>query len=247
MCKPGRLSVSGDRGTCTTTTTGGYGRAIVSASEEGGAPWRHVAGGPWLPTRGTRADERVREREATILPGTNRLLSVTAHQHARVPSFSLLFPDRSAGGATKLRCAPTLGRAETRDGLAAHRHTGTVINRGLSIAGGVLMEAEICDLDELTGSALGDQPPISNSSLSLSFSLGCFELSRSRGFVLTVSSFGRPLTSRDQVYNELRRRRKSRRQTKQKDEAESHDRTNIALGVPRPWRKGFAPSPVVDS
>lgn len=86
------------------TTTGGYGRAIVSASEEGGAPWRHVAGGPWLPIRGKRPDERVRERGATILlPGTNRLVSVTAHQHARACLPSLFSFLASAGGATKPR------------------------------------------------------------------------------------------------------------------------------------------------
>lgn len=45
------------------------------------------------------------------------------------------------------------------------------------------MEAEICDLDELTGSALGDQPPIlvfssfpSSKSLFLSLSLVSFGL-----------------------------------------------------------------------
>lgn len=50
------------------------------------------------------------------------------------------------------------------------------------------MEAEICDLDELTGSALGDQPPIlvfssfpSSKSLFLSLSLvsfGCVSVTR---------------------------------------------------------------------
>lgn len=76
-----------------------------------------------------------------------------AHQHARarLPSlFSFLAECRKRDA--KPRRAPTLvSRPETRDGLAAHTdtHAGTVINRGLSIAGGVLMEAEICDLDEL--------------------------------------------------------------------------------------------------
>lgn len=40
------------------------------------------------------------------------------------------------------------------------------------------MEAEICDLDELTGSALGDQPPISNSSLFLSRMLRAISVAR---------------------------------------------------------------------
>lgn len=112
------------------------------------------------------------------------------------------------------------------------------------------MEAEICDLDELTGSALAsDSSPLSFSLLQVSSSLSFSRIfraaSRSRRFVLTVPSFGRPLTSRGQVCNDLRRRR-SGEQTRQKDEEEPRDRTNIALGVPRPWGKASLPrSPVV--
>lgn len=79
----------------------------------------------------------------------------------------------------------------------AHRRAATVIkpctlSLSLSIAGGVLMEAEICDLDELTS---GQRRASLHSSASLN---RC----RLEGFVLTVQSFscGRPLTSRGQVY-----------------------------------------------
>jgi len=83
------------------------------------------------------------------------------------------------------------------------------------------MEAEICDLDELTGSSSGRPASDSSSSpsspslplslspslsLCCSFLLGSVGQPRSRGFVLTVQSFDRPLTSRDQVYNDLRMR-----------------------------------------
>lgn len=66
------------------------------------------------------------------------------------------------------------------------------LSLSLSIAGGVLMEAEICDLDELTS---GQRRASLHSSASLN---RC----RLEGFVLTVQSFscGRPLTSRGQVY-----------------------------------------------
>jgi len=75
--------VSGDRETYTTTTTRGYGRAIVSASEEGGAPWRHVAGGPWL-LISRKTDEHVREGNHD----TNRLIFVTVLMLARATSLS---------------------------------------------------------------------------------------------------------------------------------------------------------------
>lgn len=50
----------------------------MSASEEGGAPWRHVAGGPWLPILRT-ADEHVREGSHD----TNRLISVRDRSRTR--------------------------------------------------------------------------------------------------------------------------------------------------------------------
>jgi len=76
--------------------------------------------------------------------------------------------------------------------------------------------------------ALGDQPPILaplphlslSLSLALSFSdLGILGQPRSRGFVLTVQSFDRPLTSRDQVYNDLRMRKgRGKGRAKERDE-----------------------------
>jgi len=69
------------------------------------------------------------------------------------------------------------------------------------------MEAEICDLDELTGSSSGRPASDSSSSPSLPLSLLLGSAGQSRGFVLTVQSFDRPLTSRDQVYNDLRMRK----------------------------------------
>lgn len=75
---------------------------------------------------------------------------------------------------------------------APPRLLNRALSLSLSIAGGVLMEAEICDLDELTS---GQRRASLHSSASLN---RC----RLEGFVLTVQSFscGRPLTSRGQVY-----------------------------------------------
>lgn len=84
--------------------------------KEGGAPWRHVAGGPRHPhTGGPR-----RCRATPTRPLTD------AHLPARVEG----------------RRTPTPARLLTVD----------------SIAGGVLMEAEICDLDELTSGQRGQAP-----------------------------------------------------------------------------------------
>lgn len=63
----------------------------MSASEEGGAPWRHVAGGPWLPIRGT-ANERVREGSHD----TNRLISVRDRSHALRLARALELPSLSS-------------------------------------------------------------------------------------------------------------------------------------------------------
>jgi len=119
-----------------------------------------------------RADERVREgsHDAARLHSSDSPRSETCRAHRRIPSLSLslsLSHEAAVRAATRLHTDSP-----------AHRHTRGWLLTVDSIAGGVLMEAEICDLDELTGSSSGrpasdsssspSSPPLS---LSLSFSL----------------------------------------------------------------------------
>lgn len=111
----------------------------------------------------------VREKPRYYYPAlTGLYIRDCSPTRARVPSFSLLSPDECKRRDEAATCTNTKSRQNSQR-TQTHR-PGRLLTVD-SIAGGVLMEAEICDLDELTGSALGDQPPISNCLLSLSLSL----------------------------------------------------------------------------